>query len=256
MLNSPNVGLDQVARNIETDPALASKMLRLANSSLYRRGAPCDTVLLAVTRVGANAIYELVASIAVSKMYQSQTPAMSKLRSHCLGVAGISRFLAAEFGDCEPERAFLCGLLHDVGKILINQGGALAYDRVEPEAVRPGKSHLYERKHLGYDHAKLAAHALELWQVPEPIPSVVSYHHKPIEAYRAKGELASLVTVLCGADLLDYYVDANEELSPALARELTRETPLKRMNVDPDRLIANWGKVRKAKQDLEAIIDS
>lgn len=256
MLSSANVGLDQVARNIETDPALASKMLRLANSSLYRRGTACDTISVAVTRVGANAIYEMVAAIAVSKMYQSQTPTMARLRSHCIGVAGISRMLASEFGDCDPDRAFLCGLLHDVGKFLINQGGSLAYDRVAPEYIRPGKSHLYERKHLGYDHAKLAAHALELWQVPEPIPSAISYHHKPVEAYRGRGELASLVTVLCGADLLEYHVDEMEELDPALARALTREPPFKRLNVDHDRLLAAWSKVRKAKKDLEAILES
>jgi putative nucleotidyltransferase with HDIG domain len=256
LVSSGNVGLDRIARNIETDPALACRTLRLANSSLYRRGAPCDTVSLAVIRVGSQAIYELVAAIATAKTYQAQTPAMLTLHSHALGVAGICRLLATEVERIDPDRAFLCGLLHDIGKLLCHQSGDLNYDKANPEWLKPGKSHLHERKHLGYDHAKLAAHALEVWQIPEPLPSAIALHHKPVQAYRGGGDVARLVTVLCAADLLDHHANQSEELEPAVARALAAEAPFRRMSVDHERLRALWKAVYAAKFSLQTVIDA
>lgn len=256
LVSSGDVSLDTVARNIETDPALAAKMLRLANSTLYKRSTHCESVNAAVTRVGATAIYEMVAAIAVSKMYLSQTPTMQAMRLHSVGTAAICRFLAGELQNADLNRAYLCGLLHDIGKFLCNQGGVLVYDRIPPEQVRPGRVHFWERKHLGYDHAKVAWHALGLWQVAEPIPSVIAWHHSPNKAYRAGGELATLTTILCAADRLDYYVDQLEEMDRALARDLASLIPFKRLNLTHDWLVGQWSVIRSVKQEALEFVES
>lgn len=248
MSQDPNVSLALLGRIIATDPALTARVMRVANSPIYRRGAAFDSVEVAVTRLGTCAMYELVAPLAVSQAVQTETPAAVAIQDHAIGAGAVARFLARSWRVDSPDRAFLAGLLHDVGKLLCSQAGLLNHDAI-PDAYAPmHRHHLHERAVLGFDHAKVGARALALWQLPEPIPTAVAWHHQTDRAYGAGIDLAGLVSLLCIADDLEPYLE-HEELDWPMAREFVLRLPFKRLQLTADWLRAQWPALRAAKRE-------
>lgn len=248
MTQDPGISLSLLGRTVATDPALTARVMRVANSPIYRRGPAFDSIEFAVTRMGTRAVYDLVAPLVVSQAFQVATPAATGVQDHSVGAGAVARFLARDRRVDSPDRAFLAGLLHDVGKLICSQAGLLSYDNL-PDAYAPvARHHLHERSVLGFDHTKVGAQALALWQLPEPIPTAVAWHHQTDRAYGAGVDLAGLVTLVCAADDIEPFL-VHDDLDGSTARELGARLPFKRLQLTPEWLRAQWPALRAAKQE-------
>jgi HD-like signal output (HDOD) protein len=201
-VSRPDYDLESVAALLAEDPALASNLLRLANTGLTSAGAGVATVREAVDRVGKPALRDLVLSTALAGAFWQPGPA-KQVRDHGACTAGLGRLLARELAPAYVEPAYLTGLLHDLGKLFLLQTGSKRYARqIAGKLDETDGAHLVERRLLGYDHAVLAAVVLAHWGIPEPVPQVVRRHHLPVHA-AGQDHLVQLVAILRLADGLE-----------------------------------------------------
>lgn len=168
---------------IESDQALTLKVLRVANSAFYRRSGQVWRVKDAILLMGLNAIKSLVLSISVYELFDKVESRGGIDRRqfwvHSLAVAICSRLVSARCKVGQPEEAFVAGLLHDVGKLIMDHISPRDYLRVMIEAREGGLSLLEaERRVFGYDHTTAGKWALERWQMPERLLKSVWFHHQ------------------------------------------------------------------------------
>jgi putative nucleotidyltransferase with HDIG domain len=218
----PDFRVEKVRDFIEEDPALAARLLRVANSAAFQRRTPCASIQDAIVRMGARTVTDLASAMAAMTAFADLNGAGRVVRDHCVGTAAIVRALAYRMGESvSPSVAFLVGLLHDIGKLLIIQ------TRDETYASIPGiangnadEIHLREREILGYDHAVLGGHVLAMWGLPSPIPKAVAWHHQPGRAHLDAGSIAPLVAAVRVADAIDILVRNENPIDAATVNRL------------------------------------
>ena len=221
-VSRPDFRTEQVRDLIEEDPALAARILRVANSVAFQTRMPCVSIQDAIVRMGARAVTDLSSGLAAMTAFSDLKGAGTAVREHCVGAAAIVRALAFRMSDAAaPAVAFLAGLLHDIGKLLIMQTRHQSYAELLKDAVGTADQiHLQEREFLGYDHAVLGGHVLAKWGLPHPVPLVVAWHHQPVRAYEKGGLVAVLVAVLRIADVIDALVSRDQPIDGATAKRL------------------------------------
>jgi putative nucleotidyltransferase with HDIG domain len=218
----PDFRTEQVRDLIEEDPALASRILRVANSAAFHARVPCASIQDAIVRMGARTVADLASGMAAMTAFADLKGAGKAVREHCVGTAAIVRALAYRMSDgVDPAVAFLAGLLHDIGKLLILQTRHQSYaELVAATAGTPDELHLQEREFLGYDHAVLGGHVLAKWGLPNPVPKIVAWHHQPARAYQEGGSVAALVAVVRIADVIDMLVSSDKLAEGAALKRL------------------------------------
>ena len=177
-LNTP---ARKLAEAIGADPALATQVLRVANSPLYSMERNVVSLSMAVNTLGNNAVHMLVMMIATSGAFNKnrRSRAEQALWEHSFAVGLAARELSAKLGMRGGEEAFLCGLLHDIGKVLLLRHDSNIYPLEES-----GESGLLEREQerYGFTHAQVGALAARRWGLPEEISYTIYNHHQPSEA--------------------------------------------------------------------------
>ncbi len=198
ILRNPNLNLKELADLIETDQALAIKVLRLSNSAYYRRLERVSSIQEAAVVLGLRAVGELLTVTCTSKLLGRSLlgydlPAESLWR-HSLSVAVGARIIAKS--KCPPlaDDAFSAGLIHDAGKLILDEYILERKDEFSAFLADGNETFLRaERKILGFDHAEIAARVCENWSFPKAISTPVRYHHDP-SPFRSS-ELAYIVHV-------------------------------------------------------------
>jgi putative nucleotidyltransferase with HDIG domain len=171
---------------ISIDPALTSKVLRIANSSFYGLRKKVDTINLAVVILGLNEVSSIVLSVSLFKTISSLEEAVfdpEEFWEHSAMVAYFSRLLAKSLGIVMHGEEFTGGMIHDIGKVLQVQ-------YFEDEFYEIAK--LIEESHcpdytaetavMGVTHMELGAWLADRWKFPPHLVESIRYHHTPLEA--------------------------------------------------------------------------
>ncbi len=176
----------QIGAIIERDAGLASKLLKTANSAYYGAPGKIKTVSQAISVMGLSA----VRSVVVGQAYQQMTAARGASKrfdrlafwQHSLATATAARVLAKLRGWRDPEEAFLAGLLHDAGRLVmdrflpneLDQAITLSLERVVPLIET-------EREVMGYTHVEVGDLLAEQWNLPEGIRLALRRHHDDVD---------------------------------------------------------------------------
>ncbi len=209
-LATPNVTASDIADIVNTDAAIASKVLQITNSAFFRLRKPIVRIKDAVTYLGFATIRNLVMSAEL--FAQGKMPAVlladvdpDHLQRHAQLVAQACKSLAT--GKVSPDDAWLAGLVHDIGYWILAQECPDELKRAITQAHN-GQRPLYEceKQIIGATHAEIGAYLLGLWGLPYPIVEAVALHH-------AAGAVAShgfdlLATLAISHDLLDASIAA------------------------------------------------
>jgi HD-like signal output (HDOD) protein len=187
-VDDPTVHLDYVAELIEVDQALASQILRLANSAFYGSQGKVSQVKHALVLLGAVVTRCLVLATTVLDLRHMR---FEGLWEHALGTAVAGGAIARVTGRGKPEEIATAGLLHDLGKVMLCKElpdvFALAVARAQAER----RSLLaVEREILGVDHAEVGGWLAEQWRLPAVLAEPIRYHHAPGRARQAVDETA------------------------------------------------------------------
>jgi putative nucleotidyltransferase with HDIG domain len=164
---------------VSKDPVLAARVLGMANSALYGAMSPLRSVADAVVRLGTRTVRNVVVTVSMQSQFKSPDvygDEGGRFMAHAVGTA-YAAHLVAEKVRGDVEEAFLCGLLHDIGKLVIlktahqhqqTQGGTIRRDDLQAALSR--------------HHALCGALALGFWNLPDEVREIVRCHHAFEEA--------------------------------------------------------------------------
>jgi putative nucleotidyltransferase with HDIG domain len=189
MASDPELSIHRLASLVAKDQVLAARVLGLANSAYSSPNQPIANLTDAIIRLGTTAVRNIV--ITVSFTSRLHDPAVYDRRGkpivdHALGTAYVAR-LVAEPARVDPEEAFLSGLLHDIGKLVILKR-AHEYRRQTGRAIPDDELDTVLANH----HAAAGALVLRRWQLPESLDDPVRYHHDYDMAPRHRTEAATV----------------------------------------------------------------
>lgn len=193
LAGDPDTPVWRIAGIVSKDQVLAARLLGLANSAYTGALQPVATVTEAIVRMGTAAVRNLVVTVCfTSRLYDPQVygPHGRAMTDHGLGTAYLARLIAERTG-LNPDEAFLHGLLHDIGKLVVlktvhdlARQGQPAVSAEELEAV------------MVHMHARAGAAALQRWQLPPEICDPVEWHHEPASAPNRRALVAYLANRL------------------------------------------------------------
>ena len=192
-LAKDDVSLVQLGDLIEKDAVVAGNILHIVNSAMYARRSHVNSVRYALSLLGTEKIRNLVLGMQIAGMWNhARCPkglSMSRFNMHSAAVAMLADSLAQQLEVEYPEGAFVAGLLHDVGELLIGMGLPQEFGLVlkhHSESKKPIPE--CESEILGFTHSKMSGIALEAWKLPEPICRAVRMHHDNL-AFAHGGEI-------------------------------------------------------------------
>lgn len=187
-IDTPDISIDEIIECI-TDQILVSKILRICNSPYYGHMGNISNLKAAVVFIGLKSVMSIVTVHAMSNFSPRNSREIKKVLQHCLVCAMIARQISRDMGG-NYELAFICGLLHDIGKTILLD--MLSDYMLLPEA----RDRLIEE-----NHAEVGYLLAEKWNFGNEIKEVIRYHHSPEKAveHSSLAEIISLSNAM--ADL-------------------------------------------------------
>ncbi len=180
-----------IARVVETDPAMTAKLVKVANSAFYGGRNPVETCAAAVVRLGTKATQKLVVSFSLREVFSSRRPELQQrmrgLWSHSADMAAYCFVLAHDTRSFDPEEAMLAGLVHDVGTIAI-----LNYTQIIPQLGRDPEALEGTIARL---RGELGAMILREWTFPPEIVAAAREAENWERNRQGRADLADLVVV-------------------------------------------------------------
>ncbi len=184
MANSANTSATDVGELIERDQVLTSKVLRLVNSAYYGFPQQIKTVHHAIVILGFSKVKNVALTASVfdlTRSWDSASLDIPRYWEHSLGTALAAQAVAHRVAQqVAPDEVYVGALLHDFGKVILNQYFADEYRQVVQAAL---DNHTLlrsmEKELLGFDHQQVGTWTMERWNLPPALVSGVRYHHNP-----------------------------------------------------------------------------
>jgi putative nucleotidyltransferase with HDIG domain len=192
---------DDLLRIVSEDPAFAIEVIRVANSPLVAPMSPIQTLPSAVARLGARRTASMVTAMSAIRVFVPTTDDQRELWGHALDTAVTARVIAEHSGGLvDPDEAYVAGLLHDIGRLVMFDASATeladveAHGWVTPEDLLAAEAHL-----CGLDHTQRGWLVCKHWGIPEELSLVVRDHHAygPVKRH-------DLLSVIQMADRVSY----------------------------------------------------
>ncbi len=172
---------EDLAACILEDQALTMRVLKMVNSAMYRRQdvEKVRTVHRAVVVIGFETVRKLALGLSVFDMMSklSRSPLLADIAKHSLVTAALAEILAEATGRVLPEEAFVCGLVHDIGKVVLTECSPSGMDAVLRDAGRGMPRLAAERRHFGITHDRAGRRLAAKWQLPPDLQNLIGDHH-------------------------------------------------------------------------------
>jgi HD-like signal output (HDOD) protein len=200
MLDDPDTTAAEVGREIEKDQVLSAKVLKLVNSGFYGFSQPISTIQHAMVLLGFNVVKTLVLSTSVLDMMSKSMAGLWQHSLACARTCGIiGRFLDLD----DPEEISVTGLLHDLGKVVLEANVKEVFDPVM-QLVETRNMLFYEAEQqvMEITHATLGGWLLEKWQLPGQLVEPIMYHHDfhPRRTHAKRTGIVHLADILVRAE--------------------------------------------------------
>ncbi|MCB9915311.1 MAG: HDOD domain-containing protein [Planctomycetes bacterium] len=210
LMADPEVGTAEVGEVVGQDAPLAAKVLRIANSAYYGLRERCLSTEQASSVLGLRVLKNVVTQASVIQQFEHlrgfagfdidqlwhhsilTATACAELAKHCTG-----RVLL------DPEEFYVCGLLHDLGKVVMLDAMGESYLEAFLEAARSGERlHVVEERRFGFNHTDVGSLVATRWQLPVAAASAIQFHHGP----RENVQQDPVVALVANANLLAHRV--------------------------------------------------
>ncbi len=205
--SSPDYSLKRVGELISSDIGMTTEILKMANSAYFGLNESVSSAQQAVTLLGGNIVKGLILTAHISRSFtkdEQQVFSVESWENHSL-LCGIFCQVIAQYEKKsikDQETAFVSGILHDVGRIILATSFPEKYRRVLDIA---GATHQYlqdvEKQVINATHSAVGAYLLGLWGLPDQVVELVAVHHNPSNY---TGDNPEMALILHAADILTY----------------------------------------------------
>ncbi|MBI9086676.1 MAG: HDOD domain-containing protein [Desulfobacterales bacterium] len=233
IIDSDDDDILKLADELRKDQVLSARTLQLCNSTMFARRLRVESLDHALVYLGRDLLVKMVVSASVNEFFDQQSHGYSLCKGglyhHAVGTAIMAEKLAQLTGIAPPTTAYTAGLLHDIGKVVLDQYVAAAYPmfyREMQEDITFGEA---EKRILGTDHTRVGLMLAEKWGFPKTLANAIRYHHCP-EKDPEHTELTHIVHL---ADLLMSSFHAGLEMERLKITDLPKR--LERVGLTTDR---------------------
>ena len=236
MIGSSVTSMGSIAEEIRKDQVIAAKVLQLSNSAYVNPGKTIDSIDKALILLGEKRILLLTLSVFTEMFYQQADQGYSLIKGglfrHSTEISFLAERLALFTGKAAADTAFTAGLLHDIGKTVLDQAMAAEYPLFYRKMMENSGANLIEieKEMFGFNHNETGAKLSEKWALPSGLGEAISFHHTPEKAVREK-ELTHLIFL---ADILGHSYSAGNSIQSHFSGDM-RET-FSVLNLTPTKL--------------------
>ncbi len=234
MTSDINTDINKITKAIMADQSLTAKVLKMSNSSFYGRSREVKTLKEAIMILGFMTLHSLVIATATQTLYQKTIDdgITGKLWEHGFATAIASRLLAPAAGFPYMEEAFVAGLLHDIGKLVLAQKMPKDYrEIVETVEAERGSFSDAELAAFGFTHSQVGSLLLQKWSFPQELIDAVEQHHQPAEAAEQNKKLPLIINI---GNSMAKRLDVG--FSDYAVEDLTALESVSAINLNPEKL--------------------
>lgn len=234
VMDDPKSGFKEIAKIIETDQAIAAKVLKVANSAYYGLSGMVNSIHQASVVLGYETLEQVITMVSSSSMLGKQLKGYALnagiLWKHSLAVAMASRLIAKKRAPSMEGDAFSVGLIHDAGKLALDNQ-ILQKKKEIQELLNNGEMNFRKAEHhvLGFDHTEIAYDLCQKWKLPDTHAEAMRYHHTPEQS--EENELAHIVHV---ADYLAKQAEFG--IGPAFNNDPLNPISIEALRLKPEHL--------------------
>ena len=184
MINEDLYEIDDLAEEIRKDQVLSARVLQLCNSAMFSSSKKIDSLEHAVVMLGQHLLLKFVVSASLNNFFSQCGMGYSLCKGgiyyHAIGTAIIAEKLAELNGKISPSLAYTAGLLHDIGKVVLDQHIDADFPLFYRQLNEERKSLIeVEKNMLGIDHTEVGSDLAHAWSLPGSLVEAIRYHHKP-----------------------------------------------------------------------------
>lgn len=205
-----NSDISDISNSILADQTLTAKVISMSNSPLYGRAKKVSSLKEAIRVMGFNQLKSIIITASTFSIFRSGAHAKIAqiLWEHSFATALGARLIVQKYGGLDMEDAYLCGLLHDIGKLALLKTAPNVYEEII-EKVRHNNLPFIqvEAKELGFNHVNVGHVLLTRWQFPTNLISQISMHHSSNP--NKKEHSISLGRVVAIANSIAKYIGAD-----------------------------------------------
>lgn len=250
-----NAQIETLTKIFETEPALAARVLNIVNSVKFSLSYKVQSISHALSMIGLNEIREVVTE---QLLYNQIIDKDSRLPfdqlffwQHCLFVANLSKNIAIDLGHSDPDSIYTAGLLHDIGKLVLEHHGKISYsdfllsmDKSEASAEK------HERIFFGLSHTEIGLVFCQRWNLPTTLTAVVAAHHDSRASSGPFSGFAYDIAIVACADYIAWLHgmgSSKAAVTPALSDEVVSMIDLGQLDLEDlldrtDRAMADTGR--------------
>jgi len=185
LVDNPRTSASSLARLIAADQALTARILKLANSAYYGFSREISTVNMAIVILGFNTVKDMGLSLSVFEAFKSgkgdTSFDLTRFWEHSIACGIASRMLARSYRTRYTAEAFVAGLLHDIGKVILNQYFKNEFNAIVDAQKEGVTLEEAENAIIGTTHSQIGAWLADKWNLPRIISRTIKYHHTPWE---------------------------------------------------------------------------
>lgn len=227
MIESDSATAEELAKVVASDPAVAARVLKISNSAFYGCQRQIQTLSSAIVILGFSTLKSLVVAASVKQVYKPYGLTEKMLWEHSFGAGLAARIIAATTRLANEEEAFLAGLFHDIGKIIMN---TLDREKFQTVMQRCYNEHLdfgeVETSVYPFTHDEVGAFVIKKWNFPDVLFHAIMQHHRLDFSVGEDPYQINLTAITSLADLFCLKVgigtrEPREELDLAASRPAT-----------------------------------
>jgi putative nucleotidyltransferase with HDIG domain len=236
LIESESATAEELAKVVASDPAVAARVLKISNSSFYGCQRQIQTLSHAIVVLGFGTLKSLVVAASVKQVYQPYGLTEKMLWEHSFGAGLAARIIAKETRVVNEEEAFLGGLFHDIGKIIMNTMDHAQFHDVMQRCYNDGLSFEdAERLVYSYTHSEVGGLVIKKWNFPDMLMHAVLNHHVFDFAEDEDTVQVNLTCVVGLADMLCHKVGIGIR-EPDDELDLLQAVPAQRLGFNEQRL--------------------
>jgi len=209
LLDQPDVKLEEVADLILTDQVMTARVMKMINSPVYKPGSEITSLKRALVFLGMRHIREIALTTSFIDAFDQNSGAVgiNTFWEHSFGVGMVSKIMAQKVGYSDLEKAYIAGIMHDLGEVVLSQFMRDEFIKVL-ESIKGRLVKLVEAEAdiLGTTHCEMGVCMARKWNFPEVYCDVMLNHHTPVDASvdPVLCAIVNLSDLFCGVRGLNY----------------------------------------------------